>query len=52
MNEEQADEIIAKLNDLAQNTMTTEQGNEILELLKQISTELEQFRVEIEKMSD
>jgi hypothetical protein len=50
MNEEQADEIIAKLEDLAQNAMTKEQGDEILEKLKLLSEELEQFRVEIEKM--
>jgi uncharacterized membrane protein len=52
MNEDQADEIITKLDDLALNTMTRDQGKEILEKLKDISTELEQFRVEFEKMSD
>jgi hypothetical protein len=50
MTEEQAGEIITKLDDLSRDAMTREQGEEILAKLKELSSELEQFRVEIEKM--
>jgi uncharacterized membrane protein len=49
VNEEQADEIIAKLDHLAINAMTREQGQEIIKLLKEIATELSELHAEVSK---
>ena len=46
MSEEQADEIITKLDDLAMNAITKEQGQEIIKLLQEIAAELSEFHIE------
>ena len=49
MNEDQADEIIAKLDGLAMSILTREQGQEIIKLLQEIVTELSELHAEVSK---
>ena len=49
MNEDQADEIKEKLDSIAINAITSEQGKEIIKLLQEIATELAEFQTEFSK---